>query len=174
MPTQGLFLTADWTDPSGLFEANTSVRRPDHRFWKLTDDSGNSTNSDIQTPQFVLGDSVLVGVHLENAPVDTIVTLNVGCALAKTQPAGSTPNLASPFEYANGNVQCLFNELGLLLDNTVNGHWYKVTIPHTLFPDPVNPGHSNRYEIAVVATAASTTAGISRQFSYDPDMDVAN
>src|SRR5262249_12557450 len=158
------FLTADWTDPSGLFEANTSVRKPDHRFWKPADDSGNQTNSDIQTPQFALGDSVLVGVHLQGAPPDTTVTLNVVCALAKTQPAGSNHSMASPFEDANGNVQCLFNELGLLLGNTVNGYWYKATTPHQLFPDPFNPGHSNRYEISVVATATSTTAGMSRQF----------
>ena len=176
MPTQGLFLTADWTDTSGLFEANTKIRKPDHRFWKRADDSGPTTNADAKTPQFNPGDSLLVGVNLEGgAPNDVVVTLNVVCSLAKTQPGGSVPSIASPLQDANGNPLCLINEIANPLGHaieTINN--YRVTNARVMTTDTYNIGNLSRYEVSVVATASSVQAGMTRQYSYDPDMDVDN
>jgi hypothetical protein len=182
----GLFLTADWTDPSGLFEANTKVKNPDHRFWKRADDTGDKTNADFKTPEFEYDDSLVVGVHLDNDPdlaaglAPAKITLNVVCALAKTQPAGSTPSMASALQDAGGNMVCLISQDATNPQNiditpaNPTGVEYLGTDASTLGQDTFNTGHPSRYEISVVATISSVKDGITRQYSYDPDMDVDN
>jgi hypothetical protein len=178
-----LFLRANFNQGNGLFLDNAPVRQPDNRFWDEVVTGGGG----VITPQNkrINADTRTVEMEARTQSSDRVyfaVNFTTGikpnkiafmCGLHQSMKT-SRSTTASPFRHPdgdqNGEIQCDL-ESGTYKPITVNGKVFHAIGPYTLVRDPqADRRDCCFYKLTVVANA--TDQGKTREFAYDPDMDV--
>jgi hypothetical protein len=113
-----------------------------------------------------LTDKVYFAVNF--TPNVTLNSISFMCGLHPGMRASRT-TVAAPFRL-NGEIQCDL-ESSAFKTITVGGDSFLAIGPYALFQDPgARPDDCCFYKLTLVARA--TNGGTTREFSYDPDMDI--
>lgn len=198
MPDYGLFLKYRFNN-DGNFLENNRPRRPDARFWDqvITDAGGNlitvatavantRINADTKTMEVTARthppvganpptDKVYFAVNFAGGGANPVLNkVSFACGLHPGMKV-SRSTVASPFRLA-AEINCLltgdtFSRITSTDPFTGAIDAYDAIGPYPLIKDPVAAiGDSCFYKLTLVASA--TRIAVTREFSYDPDMDV--
>ena len=195
MADYALFLKCNF-NPHGNFVENTFQRDPDNRFWQQVDTSPagvitptpgtNRINADTRTvemvarsippvgPAFTPTDKVYFAVlFVPPGPTPLPSSISFMCSINPIVRINKATK-ASPFRLGSpspsGVVQSNLTS-SRFSDIVVSADTYKAIGPYELVKDP---GAASRdccfHKLTVVVSA--TNGGVTREFAYDPDMDI--
>jgi len=183
MAEYALFLRARFSSKTGNFEENVFQRAPENRFWDRVVVNGNTitaqnekVNADTRTMELSCRtqntDRIYFAVRftptMQPNKIRFMCGVHQGVRINKSRTASP---FRTPDNDPNGEVQCDL-ESSAFKQIDVNGDIFFAVGPYSLVRES-NGEHRECcfYKLTVVASATNNS-GVTREFAYDPDMDV--
>lgn len=184
MADYALFLRCDGNSKKGNFDENKKPRKPDARYWDevqlvngVLTGQNRKSNADARKMELVApkgapGDRVFFAVATGPAGAGTtLVNMSFMCGI-HLAVKGNKATVASPFRQG-GEIQAhLPNSNIFTTIKSWGGDEYQAIGAYTIVRDPNALDEECVFHKLTIVATVKSSAGVNREFSYDPDLDI--